>query len=143
MMICRMFIIVLVIFLILLNGCNEEKQCELQVRMAFNNQEFSGIVVDSYFDTNDRGSPKIVLDNHSDVVGTYAHMLCRYLTRGDSIWKFRGSLKYYVKREGEISVFYPDCGKIQIRDTGVFFMESYLNDCDKDKQTKKFPIHLN
>lgn len=119
-----------------------QQQCEDAVREIDSKIHFVGIVKDCYFDESERGVPTITLSNERRVQ-MHAYTLCCYVTAGDSVWKLRGSLKYFVKRGDSISIFYPECGNIQVRDSGkTYFNPNYTMECGKRRTTKKAPIEI-
>lgn len=121
-------------------GCITQ-QCEDFIRSHDTNTSFSGIVVDNYMDENDRGIPTFILSNGVELQ-TDTHTMCCFAQPGDSIWKRKGSLKYYLKRKDSVIIFYPDCGNITVKDTGTEFNDAFQSDCGKRRQTKKFPIEI-
>lgn len=127
-------------FLLTQVGCVGER-CEDYIRQNDINAQFSGVIKECYFDENDRGTPTFILGSGT-IIKCDAHSLCCNANTGDSIWKHYGSLKYYLKVGDTFKVFYPECGNVQIRDTGTFTTVNFISDCGKRKQTKKLPIRF-
>lgn len=112
-------VISLLLLVNLMSACSLEKECEDFVKEHDIQEEFSGIIADSYFHTSDggRGTPTIVLkDGSKHYMDTYG-LICSAEV-GDSVIKRKGTLRYLLRKEDTIMVFYPECGRRLILDSG-------------------------
>ncbi len=100
------------------------------------NLVFSGIVSEAkfkllMFDAKSIAYIKLQ-DKNRELTHTFS--MCCYLQPGDSVWKNAGSMKHYAKRGNNITVFYPECGSQELRDSGVIYKNaSYDLDCGRSE----------
>lgn len=74
-----------------------------------------GEVFNTFIDSSDRMTPKVILKN-GDTSDIYSYEMYHSLERGDSIIKESGSLKYILKRRNEpLKEYYPQCDKTDIK----------------------------
>ena len=94
--------------LVILTSCFNCKKYYLN---RFKPLEIKGVVDTFYIDYKNHGAETIILDKNdkSGIVESWILGLYSHCSKGDSIYKAKGSLAVYLYKKDTTMVFYPVC----------------------------------
>lgn len=101
-----------IIFLIfILYSCNNYED----IRQFYSNIEFSGKIDSVYLDPEGRMQPVVILNGYKYSIRN--NIYPKFLV-GDTLVKFKGSMKYYWIKDGDSILFYQQFGRYDLTDSG-------------------------